>query len=129
MAAIRCDQRVSRRFPGSGDVTFVVVGEPVRENRNRPASGPSVRSSASASASGSEGRRSSGGVAARATIEGISHRCGLDAGELEDWITAVNELMINVVRHGGGRGTVCLFMDDRFTWEVTDHGPGFDIAR
>jgi serine/threonine-protein kinase RsbW len=64
----------------------------------------------------------------RHEVAAVSRRCGLDDAELEDWITAVNELLINAVRHGGGRGTVCLLQDDRFICEVTDHGPGFNAA-
>lgn len=66
---------------------------------------------------------------ARHEIEGVSREYGLDADELVDWITAINELMINAIRHGGGQGSVRLFVDDRFTCEVTDHGQGFDVAR
>jgi anti-sigma regulatory factor (Ser/Thr protein kinase) len=63
----------------------------------------------------------------RHAVEAVSRRTGLDGEPLDDWITAVNELMINVIRHGGGRGTVCLLVvDGRFTCEVTDSGPGFD---
>lgn len=68
-------------------------------------------------------------AAARREVEAVSRRCGLAGDRLEDWITAVNELMINVIRHGGGRGTVrLLLLSGRFTCEVTDHGPGFAIA-
>ena len=67
---------------------------------------------------------------ARREVEAVSRRCGLADDRLEDWITAVNELMINVIRHGGGRGAVrLLLLGGRFTCEVTDHGPGFDVAR
>ncbi len=64
--------------------------------------------------------------AVRHPIETASRRLGLDGDPLDDWITAINELMINVIRHGGGRGTVRLLMQDRLTCEVTDQGPGFD---
>lgn len=65
----------------------------------------------------------------RREVEAGSRRCGLDDDRIEDWITAVNELLINVIRHGGGRGAVrLLFLDDRLTCEVTDRGPGFHTA-
>ncbi|MFC4017067.1 ATP-binding protein [Micromonospora sp. GCM10011542] len=65
----------------------------------------------------------------RREVKAVSHRCGLDDDQIEDWITAVNEHMINVIRHGGGRGTVrLLLLNDRVTCEVTDHGPGFKTA-
>jgi anti-sigma regulatory factor (Ser/Thr protein kinase) len=66
----------------------------------------------------------------RHEVEAVSRRRGLDDEPLDDWITAVNELMINVIRHGGGRGTVrLLLIDDRFACEVTDSGPGFDSVQ
>jgi anti-sigma regulatory factor (Ser/Thr protein kinase) len=65
----------------------------------------------------------------RHQIEVVSRRRGLDDDTVEDWIIAVNELMINVIRHGGGRGTVrLLLLAGRFTCEVADCGPGFDTA-
>jgi serine/threonine-protein kinase RsbW len=67
---------------------------------------------------------------ARHEVEAVSRRSGLDGDRLEDWITAVNELMINAIRHGGGRGTVrLLVVNDRLACEVSDQGPGFDTAR
>jgi anti-sigma regulatory factor (Ser/Thr protein kinase) len=65
----------------------------------------------------------------RHRIEAVSGRCGLSDIEVEDWITAVNELLINAVRHGGGRGTVRLLLEARLTCEVTDQGAGFDPTR
>ncbi len=65
----------------------------------------------------------------RHRIEAVSRSCGLSDPEVGDWITAVNELMINAVRHGGGCGTVRLLLDARLTCEVTDQGAGFDTTR
>lgn len=65
----------------------------------------------------------------RHEIEVASRSCGLSDDDIDDWVTAVNELMINVIRHGGGRGTVRLLLRERLTCEVTDEGPGFDAAR
>ncbi|MEU1394726.1 ATP-binding protein [Micromonospora zamorensis] len=64
----------------------------------------------------------------RHEVEAASRRCGLGQDEIENWVTAVNELMINVIRHGGGRGGLRLLLDGQLTCEVTDHGPGFDTA-
>jgi anti-sigma regulatory factor (Ser/Thr protein kinase) len=64
----------------------------------------------------------------RREVTAVSRRCGLDDDQVEDWITAVNELMINVIRHGGGRGTLHLLLHDQFTCEVTDDGPGFNTS-
>ncbi|MEU4555320.1 ATP-binding protein [Micromonospora violae] len=65
----------------------------------------------------------------RTEVEVVSRRCGLDHDEIEDWLTAVNELMINAIRHGGGTGAVRLRLDGRLTCEVTDRGTGFDTTQ
>ncbi|MGC5284704.1 ATP-binding protein [Micromonospora sp. DT231] len=64
----------------------------------------------------------------RNEVEVVSRRCGLGHDEIEDWVTAVNELLINAIRHGGGRGFVCLFLDGQLMCEVTDQGRGFNTA-
>lgn len=65
----------------------------------------------------------------RHEVEAVSRRCGLDHDEIENWVIAVNELMINVVRHGGGRGDLRLLLARRLTCEVSDQGRGFNTAR
>jgi anti-sigma regulatory factor (Ser/Thr protein kinase) len=51
---------------------------------------------------------------------------GLLADALDDFVTAVNELVTNAVRHGGGRGTVRLtFKIDTLIADVSDNGEGF----
>lgn len=50
---------------------------------------------------------------------------GLDEQAAEGFVFAVNEAMTNVVRHGGGEGTLCLFRDDELRCEVSDRGAGF----
>ncbi|MET8087244.1 ATP-binding protein [Micromonospora sp. NPDC005194] len=65
----------------------------------------------------------------RHEVEAVSRRCGLDRDEVENWVIAVNELMINVIRHGGGRGGLRLLLEGQLTCEVTDQGPGFNTAR
>ncbi|MDG4810941.1 ATP-binding protein [Micromonospora sp. WMMD1120] len=64
----------------------------------------------------------------RNEVEAVSRRCGLDQDEIEDWVTAVNELLINVIRHGGGRGAVRLLLNGQLTCEVVDQGQGFEAA-
>ena len=64
----------------------------------------------------------------RHDIETASRGLGLHDEQVDDWITAVNELLINAIRHGGGDGTVRLWQEDRLICEVTDEGPGFDAA-
>ena len=40
-------------------------------------------------------------------------------------MVAVNELLTNAVRHGGGGGRLTLLrLDDQVVCEVSDHGPG-----
>ena len=55
---------------------------------------------------------------------------GLSGGRLEDFVVAVNELLTNAVRHGGGAGHVALWReDDSVVCEVTDHGDGLAVPR
>ncbi|WP_433261664.1 ATP-binding protein [Micromonospora vinacea] len=65
----------------------------------------------------------------RHEVEAVGRRCGLDHDEIENWVIAVNELMINVIRHGGGAGCLRLLLDGQLTCEVTDQGRGFNAAR
>ncbi|MFF3853193.1 ATP-binding protein [Micromonospora sp. NPDC002575] len=64
----------------------------------------------------------------RHEVEAVSRRCGLDHDELENWVVAVNELMINVIRHGGGNGSVRLLLGGPLICEVADQGRGFNTA-
>src|SRR5690349_13551009 len=64
----------------------------------------------------------------RHDVESASRGYGLQDERVDDWITAVNELLINAIRHGGGHGSVRLAAADRLTCEVRDEGPGFDAA-
>ncbi|WP_433309360.1 ATP-binding protein [Micromonospora sp. CA-269861] len=64
----------------------------------------------------------------RHEVEAVSRQCGLDHDEVENWVTAVNELMINVIRHGGGRGDLRLLLGGQLTCEVSDQGRGFNTA-
>lgn len=50
---------------------------------------------------------------------------GLTGDRLDDFVVAVNELLTNAVRHGGGRGRVTLWCaDDSVVCEVSDTGTG-----
>jgi serine/threonine-protein kinase RsbW len=54
---------------------------------------------------------------------------GLDGDRLEDFVVAVNELLTNAVRHGGGLGRVALWSaDDAVVCEVSDTGMGLPDA-
>ncbi|GAA3341673.1 hypothetical protein GCM10020358_33910 [Amorphoplanes nipponensis] len=51
---------------------------------------------------------------------------GLHDDALDDFVTAVNELVTNAVRHGGGQGSLRLTLDgDTLIADVTDRGAGF----
>lgn len=63
--------------------------------------------------------------AIRMLVETLAHDCGLPPERASDWVTAVNELMANVVRHGGGAGHLRVWADNDLFCEVRDSGPGF----
>jgi anti-sigma regulatory factor (Ser/Thr protein kinase) len=51
---------------------------------------------------------------------------GLHDDDLDDFVAAVNELVTNSVRHGGGQGSLRLTLDaDTLIAEVSDRGGGF----
>ena len=41
-------------------------------------------------------------------------------------VLAVNEVMTNVVRHGGGIGQLRLWLGRELRCQIIDHGSGFD---
>ncbi|GAA4673635.1 hypothetical protein Prum_032090 [Phytohabitans rumicis] len=52
---------------------------------------------------------------------------GLVGQRLDDFVLAVNELITNAVRHGGGTGQIRLWRaDGTLECEVSDAGNGFD---
>jgi serine/threonine-protein kinase RsbW len=51
---------------------------------------------------------------------------GLTGDALDDFVAAVNELVTNAVRHGGGRGSLRLALNgDTLIADVSDRGEGF----
>jgi serine/threonine-protein kinase RsbW len=63
-------------------------------------------------------------VAARAAA------AGLTGDRLDDFVVAVNELLTNAVRHGGGTGRLTLSCTaDAVVCEVADSGPGVGALR
>jgi len=56
-------------------------------------------------------------------------RAGLAEARRQDFILAVDEILTNAVRHGGGAGRLELWIDDGTLWfEITDAGLGFAPA-
>jgi anti-sigma regulatory factor (Ser/Thr protein kinase) len=59
----------------------------------------------------------------RHSVMSCARTAGLSGDRLEDFVVAVNELMTNAVRHGGGSGRVTLWRAaDAVVCEVTDRG-------
>ncbi|MGW4462684.1 ATP-binding protein [Micromonospora sp. NPDC004704] len=65
----------------------------------------------------------------RHAVDAVIRRCRLSAEKAADFVTAVNEVMINAVRHGGGSGELRLWETADLVCEVRDHGPGFPANR
>jgi anti-sigma regulatory factor (Ser/Thr protein kinase) len=63
----------------------------------------------------------------RAVLRAVRHH-GLDPDAADGFVVAVNEVMTNAVRHGGGTGEVRLTVDHDLVCEVYDTGAGFDAA-
>jgi serine/threonine-protein kinase RsbW len=67
----------------------------------------------------------SGIAALRHAIASAAGSAGLTGDRLEDFVVAVNEILTNAVRHGGGGGRVMVWREpDAVVCEVRDHGPG-----
>ncbi|MFV2100068.1 ATP-binding protein [Micromonospora sp. LOL_024] len=61
----------------------------------------------------------------RHSVASCARATGLRDERLDDFVLAVNELITNAVRHGGGRGWLRLWRDPGLVrCEVSDHGPG-----
>ncbi|MEE6257438.1 ATP-binding protein [Plantactinospora sonchi] len=65
----------------------------------------------------------------RREVDAAARECGLDPEKVLDFVAAVNEVMTNAIRHGGGRGELRLWETDQLMCEVRDHGTGFPAAR
>lgn len=64
-------------------------------------------------------------TALRHSIASCSADAGLRGDRLDDFVVAVNELLTNAVRHGGGIGRIRLWCADAsVVCEVTDRGTG-----
>jgi serine/threonine-protein kinase RsbW len=61
----------------------------------------------------------------RHSVAACVRAAGLRDERLDDFVLAVNELITNAVRHGGGRGWLRLWSEAGLVrCEVSDHGPG-----
>jgi serine/threonine-protein kinase RsbW len=66
----------------------------------------------------------------RHAVASCAGAAGLTGSRLDDFVVAVNELLTNAVRHGGGLGHVALWWEaGSVVCEVTDHGPGIPVQR
>ncbi|MFB9235314.1 ATP-binding protein [Plantactinospora siamensis] len=66
----------------------------------------------------------------RHTVTSFAGESGLTGSRLEDFVLAVNELITNAVRHGGGRGSIRLWREGpAVICEVSDTGRGISAER
>lgn len=74
----------------------------------------------------------------RHAVATLAARHGLGGVRLEDFVFAVNEIVTNAVRHGGGAGEIRLWLlpvhngaepAARLCCEIIDTGPGIPAAR
>jgi anti-sigma regulatory factor (Ser/Thr protein kinase) len=69
-------------------------------------------------------------TALRHAVTSCAGQAGLAGDRLDDFVVAVNELLTNAVRHGGGSGHVAIWRaEDSVVCEVVDHGDGLPEAR
>lgn len=66
----------------------------------------------------------------RHDVAGCARAVGLAGERLDDFVLAVNELITNAVRHGGGQGWLRLWQElGTVHCEVSDVGPGISPAQ
>ena len=69
-------------------------------------------------------------TALRHAVASCAAGAGLAGDRLDDFVVAVNELLTNAVRHGGGMGRVAMWhADGSVVCEVSDTGGGFAAPR
>ncbi|MBM7490691.1 ATP-binding protein [Micromonospora luteifusca] len=66
----------------------------------------------------------------RHSVTSCAHASGLTGQRLDDFVLAINELITNAVRHGGGLGWLRLWHESSLlVCEVADHGHGISPQR
>ncbi|MFI5832533.1 ATP-binding protein [Micromonospora sp. NPDC051300] len=66
----------------------------------------------------------------RHSVTSCAHAAGLAGQRLDDFVLAINELITNAVRHGGGQGWLRLWVrGGDLVCEVADHGHGISERR
>ena len=66
----------------------------------------------------------------RRSVAEAARVIGLDQSVAERFVVAVNEIVINAVRHGGGIADVTVSGDDhRLLVTIVDYGPGLNLDR
>ncbi|MEU8260132.1 ATP-binding protein [Micromonospora sp. NPDC048999] len=66
----------------------------------------------------------------RHAVTSCAHAAGLHGQRLDDFVLAVNELITNAVRHGGGQGWLRVWRQaGELVCEVADHGQGISVRR
>jgi anti-sigma regulatory factor (Ser/Thr protein kinase) len=69
-------------------------------------------------------------VEVRHQVEQRAQASGVTDLALYRFVVAVNEILTNAVRHGGGSGTLRLWRDDgRLHCRISDHGTGLNPYR
>ena len=68
-------------------------------------------------------------AAVRHYVGVLARGCGLGRSRGDEFVAAVNEILTNAVRHGGGCGELRLWLDGQLVCEVSDRGDGFDSTR
>ena len=61
----------------------------------------------------------------RHQVSRAAGQCGMPHAQIDDFAIAVNEIMTNAVRHGGGCGKLRLWCDGQLLCEIADAGHGF----
>ncbi|MCW3814883.1 ATP-binding protein [Micromonospora sp. DR5-3] len=66
----------------------------------------------------------------RHSVTSCVHAAGLSGQRRDDFVLAINELITNAVRHGGGQGWLRLWCQaGELVCEVADHGQGISAQR